>query len=454
MKSSFVYLKTKLWRSWWLCLGLLAGSAAAQATNVHQFMLPNGMTLIVQPDRRAPTVLHMVWVRAGSIDEVDGRSGLAHIVEHMLFKGTPSLGEGEFSRRVAAMGGRDNAFTSRDVTVYHQQIPSSRLPDVMKLEADRFARNQWPDDAFVREMGVIKEERRQRVEESPQARMFEVFNAQAWMAHPYRRPIIGWMSDLESMTPNDVREFYRQWYMPANAAVVVVGDVEPQNVYRLALQHYGRIPARAVPERKPQTEPVQHGVRRAHYHGPVQQPLLVMGYKAPKLKHPESDDDASRDAVALMLLSGVLNGHSAARLERELVQTRVASQVSAHFGVTSRGPLMFSLTATPAQGVSPEVLEQEIKKVLQRVAEQGVTEAELNRVKNQSAASEVFKLDSAFAQARELGTYWALGWPLNSMELLMQRLRQVQPADVQRVARKYVLDSQLTVGLLLPEVQP
>jgi zinc protease len=179
-----------------------------------------------------------------------------------------------------------------------------------------------------------------------------------------------------------------------------------------------------------------------------------MGYKAPKLKHPESDDDASRDAVALMLLSGVLNGHSAARLERELVQTRVASQVSAHFGVTSRGPLMFSLTATPAQGVSPEVLEQEIKKVLQRVAEQGVTEAELNRVKNQSAASEVFKLDSAFAQARELGTYWALGWPLNSMELLMQRLHQVQPADVQRVARKYVLDSQLTVGLLLPEVQP
>jgi zinc protease len=155
-----------------------------------------------------------------------------------------------------------------------------------------------------------------------------------------------------------------------------------------------------------------------------------------------------------MLLSGVLNGHSAARLERELVQTRVASQVSAHFGITSRGPLMFSLSGSPAQGVSPEALEQALKAAIARVAEQGVTDAELNRVKNQWAASEVFKLDSMFAQARELGTYWALGWPVNSMELLMQRLRQVQPADVQRVAGTYFADTQLTVGLLLPEVQP
>ncbi len=454
MKLLHLWLKPARWSGFLLLAACLLWWGQAQASTTQQFMLPNGMTLIVQPDRRAPTVLHMVWVRVGSIDEVDGRSGLAHIVEHMLFKGTRTLGEGEFSRRVAAMGGRDNAFTSRDVTVYHQQIPSHRLADVMKLEADRFANNRWPTDAFDREMEVIKEERRQRVEESPQARMFEVFNAQAWMAHPYRRPIIGWMSDLESMTADDVRAFYRQWYMPANAAVVVVGDVDPQAVYRMALQHYGRIPARAVPERKPQTEPEQHGVRRVHYHARVQQPLLVMGYKAPKLQHPASDDEASRDAMALMLLSGVLNGHSAARLERELVQTRVASQVSAHFGITSRGPLMFSLSGSPAQGVSPEALEQALKAAIARVAEQGVSEAELNRVKNQWAASEVFKLDSMFAQARELGTYWALGWPLNSMELLMQRLRQVQPADVQRVAGTYFADTQLTVGLLLPEVQP
>ena len=454
MKLLHLWLKPARWSGFLLLAACLLWWGQAQASTTQQFMLPNGMTLIVQPDRRAPTVLHMVWVRVGSIDEVDGRSGLAHIVEHMLFKGTRTLGEGEFSRRVAAMGGRDNAFTSRDVTVYHQQIPSHRLADVMKLEADRFANNRWPNDAFDREMEVIKEERRQRVEESPQARMFEVFNAQAWMAHPYRRPIIGWMSDLDSMTADDVRAFHRQWYMPANAAVVVVGDVDPQEVYRMALQHYGRIPARAVPERKPQTEPEQHGVRRAYYHARVQQPLLVMGYKAPKLQHPASDDEASRDAMALMLLSGVLNGHSAARLERELVQTRVASQVSAHFGITSRGPLMFSLSGSPAQGVSPEALEQALKAAIARVAEQGVSEAELNRVKNQWAASEVFKLDSMFAQARELGTYWALGWPLNSMELLMQRLRQVQPADVQRVAGTYFADTQLTVGLLLPEVQP
>lgn len=454
MKQFIAWMRSARGSVWCLlCWGLM-WAGPLQAASVHQFMLPNGMTVIVQPDRRAPTVLHMVWVRVGSIDEVDGRSGLAHIVEHMLFKGTPTLAEGEFSRRVAAMGGRDNAFTSRDVTVYHQQIPSNRLQDVMRLEADRFANNQWPNDAFDREMEVIKEERRQRVEESPQARMFEVFNAQAWLAHPYRRPIIGWMSDLDSMTAEDVRDFYRQWYKPANAAVVVVGDVDPQEVYQMALQHYGRIPTRAVPERKPQTEPEQRGVRRVQYHGRVQQPLLVMGYKAPKLLHPESPDQASQDAMALLLLSGVLDGHSAARLERELVQARVATQVNAHFGMTSRGPLMFNLSASPAPGVTPDELERALKAAIARVAEQGVTAAELNRVKNQWAANEVFKLDSMFAQARELGTYWALGWPLNSMELLMQRLRQVQPADVQRVASTYFNDRQLTVGLLLPQEQP
>lgn len=450
---------------WWHRIGCLAalglwglGNALAappSPSGVHQYTLPNGMTLIVQPDRRAPTALHMVWLRVGSIDESDGRSGLAHIVEHMLFKGTPTQAEGEFSRRVAALGGRDNAFTSRDVTVYHQQIPSNRLADVMALEADRFARNQWPDDAFNREMDVIKEERRQRVDVSPQAQMFEVFQASAWMAHPYRRPIIGWMSDLDTMTPDDARAFYRSWYVPENAAVVVVGDVEPAAVYALAMQHYGAIPKGAVPKRKPQTEPVQQGQRRIQYLGRVQQPLVVLGYKAPALTHPSADDESSRDALALLLLSGVLDGHSAARLERALVQTRVADSVSAHFGVTSRGPLMFMLSGSPADGVTPEALEQALKEQVRQVALQGVTAAELQRVKNQWAASEVFKLDSMFAQARELGTYWALEWPLDAMQVMLARLRLVTPADVQRVAQQYFEDQQLTVGVLLPqETQP
>ena len=214
---------------------MTATAAATAAARPVQYTLSNGMTLIVQPDRRAPTVAHMVWVRVGSIDEVDGTSGVAHVLEHMMFKGTPDLKPGEFSRRVAALGGRDNAFTSRDATAYHQQVPADRLEDVMRLEADRFARNQWDDAEFAREIQVVKEERRQRTEESPQARMFEAFNATLFQTSPYRRPIIGWMSDIEAMTPDDARAFYRQWYVPANAAVVVAGDVDVDRVRATSL---------------------------------------------------------------------------------------------------------------------------------------------------------------------------------------------------------------------------
>ena len=188
---------------------------------VHTFTLANGMGLWVKPDRRAPTAVHMVWLRVGSMDEVDGTSGVAHVLEHMLFKGTPTLAVGEFSRRVAALGGRENAFTAKDYTGYYQQIPSNQLEAVMRLESDRFANNQWPDAEFVKELEVVKEERRLRTDDNPRAQLHEMLSATALSASPYRRPIVGWMSDLEAMTAQDARDFYRKWYTPANAVVVV-----------------------------------------------------------------------------------------------------------------------------------------------------------------------------------------------------------------------------------------
>lgn len=423
------------------------------------FTLSNGMTLIVQPDRRAPTVAHMLWVRVGAMDEVDGVSGVAHVLEHMMFKGTPTVPEGEFSRRVAALGGRENAFTSRDYTAYFQQVPVNRLEDVMRLEADRFANNQWPDDAFQRELAVVKEERRLRVGESPQAQMFEVFNATAYQVHPYRRPIIGWVSDLDALTADDARAFFRQWYVPANAAVVVTGDVEVDAVKGLAEKYYGKVPARAVPLRKPHTEPAQVGLRRMEYQGRTAQPMLMLGYKAPSLKSVDAQDQASQDALALTLLAGVLDGHSAARLERSLVQgglasKRLADTVGASFDLGGRGPDLFTLSATPAEGVAPQELEAALKAVVARVAKEGVSDAELQRVKNQWSASEVYKRDSMFAQARELGQYWAQGWPVDGADTLMQRLRAVTPEQVRSVAARWFNESQLTVGLLQPEVKP
>ncbi|MBU3739514.1 MAG: insulinase family protein, partial [Rhodoferax sp.] len=266
---------------------LLALPLAAQtAAGVSRHTLDNGLTVIVKPDRRAPTAVHMLWVRAGSMDEVDGTSGVAHVLEHMMFKGTDRLGPGEFSRRVAALGGRENAFTSKDYTGYYQQIPAERLEEVMRLEADRFANSRWSDEEFARELEVVKEERRLRTEDSPQALMAEAMTALTFQAAPYRRPVVGWMSDLDAMTPADAREFYRRWYVPANAAVVVAGDVDAQQVLQWARLHYGSIPAAPVPARKPRDEPPQVGQRRMVFKAPAEQARLLMAYKVPGLRDP------------------------------------------------------------------------------------------------------------------------------------------------------------------------
>ncbi len=437
---------------------MTATAAATAAARPVQYTLSNGMTLIVQPDRRAPTVAHMVWVRVGSIDEVDGTSGVAHVLEHMMFKVTPDLKPGEFSRRVAALGGRDNAFTSRDATAYHQQVPADRLEDVMRLEADRFARNQWDDAEFAREIQVVKEERRQRTEESPQARMFEAFNATLFQTSPYRRPIIGWMSDLDAMTPQDARDFYRRWYVPANAAVVIAGDVEPEQVRALAEKHFGRIEARPVPPRKPRDEVAQTGPRRMEYRAVTEQSLVTLAWKAPRWTGgaAEASRATDRDALALTMLAAVLDGYSGARLDRALVQgqgmagKRVADSASASFGLLGRGPQVFSMTAVPARGVTPEMASAALKAEVARIAREGVRPAELQRVKTQWRASDVYKRDSVFGQAQELGSYWVQGLGLDGGDRLMAALDTITPADVQRVATRYFSDDQLTTGVLVP----
>ncbi|WP_428573933.1 M16 family metallopeptidase [Ramlibacter sp.] len=433
---------------------MFAPSAPAQTAppKVEQFTLANGMTVIVKPDRRAPTAVHMLWVRVGSMDEVDGTSGVAHVLEHMMFKGTDTLKPGEYSRRVAALGGRENAFTSRDSTGYFQQIPKEKLEEVMRLEADRFARNRWPDDEFKREIEVVKEERRMRTEDSPRAMLHEVLDATIFTASPYRRPIAGWMSDLDAMTPDDAREFFRRWYVPANAAVVVVGDVDPAEVRRFAEKHYAPIPARAVPVRKPRDEPEQAGMRRVDVKAPADQPYVALGFKVPRLvsfdKTPENDD-----ALALNLLAGVLDGYSGARLDRALTQgaDRVADSVGASNGLWGRGPQVFWLDGVPAKGRTAEQVEAALRAEVARVAREGVTEAELQRVKTRWTASEVYKLDSIMAQARELGGTWILGLPLDAGRQLIERLRGVTAEQVKAVAAKYFGDDQLTVGILRPQ---
>jgi zinc protease len=427
-------------------------SAAVSTATAHTYTLSNGMTLWVKPDRRAPTAVHMVWLRVGAMDEVDGTSGVAHVLEHMMFKGTPSLTAGEFSRRVAALGGRENAFTSKDYTGYFQQIPAHQLEAVMRLEADRFANNQWSDAEFAKELEVVKEERRMRTEDKPRALLHEALSATALTASPYRRPIVGWMSDLEAMTAQDARDFYRRWYVPGNAVVVVAGDVDPLQVKVLAEKYYGAIPARAVPERKPQQEPAQQGVRRFEFKAPAEQSYVALAFKVPRLTSlqalPEHDD-----ALALTVLAAVLDGYSGARLERALTQgeQRLADSVGAYNGLMGRGPQFFYLEGVPAKGQTTEALEAALRAQVQKVATEGVAESELQRVKTQWVASEIYKLDSVFNQARELGVAWTLGLPPDHGAQLMARLRQVTAAQVQAVAQKYFGDDSLTVAVLRPQ---
>ena len=436
-----------------LALALTQLSAQAQTPpQAQQFTLSNGMTLIVKVDKRAPTAVHMLWVRVGSMDEVDGVSGVAHVLEHMLFKGTATVKQGEFSRRVAALGGRENAFTNKDYTGYYQQIPAKRLSEVMALEADRFSNNQWPDAEFVKELEVVKEERRMRTEDSPRMLMYEQLNATQFVASPYRRPVVGWMNDLDAMTPQDARDFYRRWYVPANAAVVVVGDVDVAEVRRLAETSYGQIPAGLVPARKPREEPVQTGTRRVLVKAPADQAYITLSWKVPNFSGFEDTED-NRDALALTLLSAVLDGYSGARLDRALAQGegRLADSVGASNTMSGRGPQVFMLDAVPAKGKTPEQLEVALRAQIARIAKEGVSEAEMRRVKAQWMASNVYQRDSIFNQARELGNAWIEGMPLDSAERVLESLNTITPAQVQAVAAKYFGDDTLTVATLLPQ---
>jgi zinc protease len=417
----------------------------------QQYKLANGMTVIIKPDRRAPTAVHMVYVRVGSMDEVDGSSGVAHVLEHMLFKGTPTVPAGEFSRRVAALGGRENAFTSRDNTGYYQQIPANRLEDVIKLESDRFAHNRWADDEFKKEIEVVKEERRMRTEDNPRSQMYEQMSAVVYQASPYRRPVVGWMSDLDAMTAEDARAFYQRWYVPANAAVVIAGDVDPVQVRKLVDKYYGSIPARAVPSRKPREEPEQAGLRRLEFKAPAEQSYLALAFKVPQLRSFEGSTD-NDDALALTVLAAVLDGYEGARLGRALTQgpNRVADSVDAGNGLWGRGPQLFTLAGVPAAGKTTEQLEAALRAEVARVAREGVTEAELQRVKTRWIAGEIYKLDSVMNQARELGSAWIMDLPLDADERLMARLREVTADQVKAVAAKYFGDDQLTVATLRP----
>ena len=444
--NPLVQLSSLIVAAWLLLPGGASAAQPADAVEVRE--LANGLRVIVKTDRRAPVVVSMVWYRIGSIDEKNGVTGVAHVLEHMMFKGTKTVAPGEFSRLIAAAGGRDNAFTSRDYTGYFQTLHKSALPLSFRLEADRMANVVLSPDEFTKELKVVMEERRLRTDDRPQSVVYERLMAAALVAHPYRNPIIGWMSDLQNLSVADIRVFYDEWYGPNNATVVVVGDVAPAEVFALAEQYFGAIPRKTLPPRKPQDEPPQLGLKRLIVKAPAELPYVLMAYRVPGMKKPAED----WEPYALDMLESILSGNDAARLPQKLVKTDlVATSAGASYDGIGRGPAFFYLSGSPVAGRSAEQLEQGLRREVKRVVEEGVTEEELNRVKAQVIAAQVYQRDSMFFQARQIGWMETIGFSHRDLDVFIEKLKQVTADQVREVAGKYLIDDVLTVAYLDPQ---
>ncbi len=430
-----------------LAAALLAAPFASAAAPVHEYRLDNGMEVIVKVDRRAPVAVSQVWYRVGGSYEPNGLTGISHALEHMMFKGTHEVGKGEFSRIISALGGDENAFTGRDYTAYFETLAAEHLETALKLEADRMRNLVLDAEEFAKEIEVVKEERRLRTEDKPTSLTFEQFQAVAWRASPYRNPIIGWMHDLDSMTVDDLRRWYDRYYQPANAILVVAGDVDPAQVLALAKTYFGPIPAGVQPADKTVAEPEQQGLTRVEVTVPARQPYLVMGYKTPIV----GTAAEPWEPYALYVLSAILDGGDSARLSRELVRSaKVAASAGADYDTYSRLPGMLTLSGTPTDGHSVADLEQALRAQIERLRSELVEPGELERVVTSVVASKVYQLDSLFYQAMEIGVLETIGldWRLTLDEV--DRIKAVTAEQVREVARKYLNDDRLTVAVLRP----
>ncbi|MEK7207807.1 MAG: pitrilysin family protein [Pseudomonadota bacterium] len=424
----------------------------AACTQVQEMTLPNGLRIIVKEDHRSPVVVSQVWYKIGSQDEPQGLTGISHVLEHMMFKGTALHGPNEFSRIIAENGGRENAFTSYDYTAYFQQLEKSRLPVSFELEADRMHNLILADEEFRKEIKVVMEERRLRTEDQPEALVGEKFMATAYAVHNYKNPVIGWMPDLEKMTVEDVRTWYRRWYTPDNAILVVVGDVKPDEVFALAKKFFGPVPSRPLDRTVTATEPKQDKGRRTRVAAPAEVPYLALGYHTPvHTSAGKGGDIPEWEPYAITVLAGVLDGGQASRFARELVrEKKIAASVDVDYSAVSRSPNLLAIDGTPANGHNLEELEQAIHAQIERIKAEPISTEELKRVKAQVVAANVYSRDSVFYQAMQVGRLAAIGLDWRMLDEYVQRVNAVTAEQVQAVARKYLVDSNLTVAVLDP----
>ncbi len=418
---------------------------------VKSYILSNGMKVLVVENHRAPVMVSQIWYKVGASYEHDGITGVSHVLEHMMFKGTEKHPAGEFSEIIAANGGEENAFTGQDYTAYFQKIANDRLELCIELEADRMRNLVFDEKEFLKELEVVKEERRLRTDDKPTALTYERFSAVAYTNSPYRRPIVGWMEDLETLTIEDAQQWYKTWYAPNNATLVIAGDVNAEQVFQLAKQYFGQLPTSKIPQLKSRREAKQYGTQRVSVEVPAKIPYLIMGYKVPVLGRSEEARQEEWEVYALEVLAGVLDGGSSARLSSNLVRgQQIANSASASYGMTARHETLFLLSAVPNDEVAIEVLEFALREEINTIKTQLPDDVELDRVKAQVVAAQVYQQDSTFYQAMEVGMLDTIGLPWQIKDEYVEKILAVTAKQVQQVANKYLIDTRLTVAVLDP----
>ncbi len=432
-----------------LMLSFSAYFSEAHATpRATEFELKNGMKVVVVEDHRAPVVTHMVWYRVGAADEPPGVSGIAHFLEHLMFKSTEKIASGEFSKIVSRLGGQDNAFTGQDVTAYFQRIAKDRLPIVMEMEADRMANLRLQEKEVLTERNVILEERRSRTENNPAALLDEQMNAMLYLSHPYGLPVIGWEHEMAKLSPEDALAFYKRFYAPNNAILVVTGDVTPEELMPLAEATYGKIPANPEVMARPRPqEPPHRAARRIELKDPrAGKPSLHRSYLAPAYLGAEPGE-----AEALDLLLKVLASGPTSRIYKSLViDAKVASSTGGYYSGSARDSGKISLYGVPIDGVSLEQLEAALDKVVAEVRTSGITEAELDRAKKSYLADYIYESDNQATLARRYGWSLTVGRTVKDIEEWPDRIAKVSLADVSKVAARYLDIRRSVTGTLVP----
>ena len=413
------------------------------ATEPREFILSNGMKVLLVEVPKAPVATVQVWYKVGSRNEVMGRAGLSHMLEHMMFKGTAKYSKGTFSRLIRKNGGTDNAFTSQDFTAYFENLAADRVELALELEADRMQGLLLDMSELATEREVVKEERRLRTEDDPQGALVETLFAQAYLSHPYHWPVIGWFGDLDAMTLDDLQRHYDTYYSPNNATLVVVGDIKADSLLPTITQLFEPIPRGPEPKPIATMEPEQKGERRFLLKRDAQVPFVMMGYRVPNF--------TSEDSYALDILDSILSHGKSSRLYQSLVyEQKSALAVGAEYSLLQTDPGLFYFYALVSPGQRPESVEDALHQEIKRLQADPPTEQELQRAKNQVEASHVFEQDSNFRHAMLLGQAESVGAGWRKIDQFVERIREVTAKDIQRVARQYLTEDNRTVGTLIP----